>query len=227
MTTLLAFDNDGVLRDESVSYLRCVAETVAYFSGGKPATEAELTESLKQSNDDWDRTYKILQSRGYFVDFDTVKNHFQDLYLGAQRDFTGYINNEPWLADNSQLRRLSEIYPLVIVSGAPLEEVRYTLQRNGAADYFSKVWGMFECDGKNDGLKKAIAEFDADKVFFCDDRPSPIREALKLSPDHDIEVYGIVPPGAPDGWAGTLADTGAKRVFPDVKEYCQFLLAGI
>ena len=83
--------------------------------------------------------------------------------------------------------------------------------------------GMFECDGKNDGIRKAIAEFGADNVYFCDDRPSPIKEALKLSPEHDIEVYGIVPPGAPDGWAGTLSDAGARRVFGHVKEYCRFL----
>src|SRR3989344_8336995 len=87
MTTLLAFDNDGVLRDESVSYQRCVVETVAFFDYGKPATEAELTASLKQSNDDWDRTYRILQRRGIGVDFQTVKEHFQDLYLGKSEIF--------------------------------------------------------------------------------------------------------------------------------------------
>ena len=223
MTTLLAFDNDGVLRDESVSYQRCVVETVAFFDYGKPATEAELTASLKQSNDDWDRTYRILQRRGIDVDFQTVKGHFQDLYLGKSRDFSGYINDEPWLADNVQLQRLSEKYPLVIVSGAPIEEVRYTLQRNGASTFFSKVWGMFECDGKNDGLEKAIKEFGADRVFFCDDRPSPIREALKLSPHYRIEVYGIIPPGAPRNWAQVLKDAGAKDFYTNVTEYCQFL----
>lgn len=82
MTILLAFDNDGVLRDESVSYQRCVVETVAFFDQGVSATEKELTDSLKQSNDDWDRTHKILQQRGIKVDFELVKEHFQDLYLG-------------------------------------------------------------------------------------------------------------------------------------------------
>ena len=223
MKTLLAFDNDGVLRDESVSYQRCVVETVAFFDG-TPATEKELTDSLKQSNDDWDRTHKILQQRGINIDFEAVKEHFQDLYLGKGRDFTGYINNEPWLADNTSLAKLADEYPLAIVSGAPIEEIKYTLKKNQALDFFSAIWGMFECDGKNDGLKKAIAHFGAQKVLFCDDRPSPLREVSKLKCQYDVEVYGIIPPNAPEKWDEVLQEAGAVKVYSSVKEYCTKLL---
>jgi len=224
MKTLLVFDNDGVLRDESVSYQRCVVETVAFFDHGIPATEKELIDSLKQSNNDWDRTHKILQQRGINVDFETVKEHFQDLYLGKGRDFTGYINDEPWLADNTSLAKLSDEYPLAIVSGAPIEEIKYALKRNQALDFFSAIWGMFECSGKNDGLKKAIAHFGAQKILFCDDRPSSLREASKLKGEYDIEVYGIIPPNAPEGWNKVLEDAGASKVYSNVKEYCVELL---
>lgn len=224
MTILLAFDNDGVLRDESASYQRCVEETVAFFDSKVPATEKELTDSLKQSNDDWNRTHKILQQRGIKVDFEAVKEHFQDLYLGKGRDFTGYINDEPWLADNALLAKLAEEYPLAIVSGAPIEEIRYTLKRNGALNFFAAIWGMSECDGKNDGLEKAISHFGAQKVLFCEDRPSPIREALRLAGKHNIEVYGIMPPKPPDGWQQVLRDAGAIKVYSNVKEYCREIL---
>ncbi len=221
MKTLLAFDNDGVLRDESVSYQRCVVETVAFFNQGVPATEQELADSMKQSNNDWERAHKILQQRKVTIDFETVKEHFQDLYLGKQRDFSGYINDEPWLADNNLLAELAKNYPLVIISGAPKEEILYTLRRNKALDFFVHVWGMFDCNGKKDGLEKAIAHFTPDQVFFCDDRPSPLREAGKIK---GVNVYGIMPPQKIDNWHSVLKEAGAKEVFPDVKEYCQFLI---
>lgn len=220
MVLLLTFDNDGVLRDESSSYQRCVMETVSFFDYGNLATEEELTESLKQSNDDWDRTHKILQQRGVNVDFEDVKEHFQDLYLGEGRDFTGYINDEPWLADNTSLAKLADKYPLAIVSGAPIEEIRYTLKRNHALEFFSAIWGMFECDGKNDGLEKAIAHFGAQKVLFCDDRPSPLKDVSKLVGKYDVKVYGIIPPNAPEGWNQVLSDAGAIKVYSNVKKYC-------
>ena len=68
MTTLLAFDNDGVLRDESVSCERCIVETVDYFDLGNPATGEELDWSRQKSNNDWDRTYDILVARGVFTE---------------------------------------------------------------------------------------------------------------------------------------------------------------
>lgn len=221
MKTLLAFDNDGVLRDESVSYQRCIVETVAFFNQNIPATEQELAESMKQSNDDWERTHKILQQRGVIVDFETVKERFQDLYLGEQRDFKGYINDEPWLADNNLLAELAKNYPLVIISGAPKEEILHTLRKNQAIDFFAHVWGMFDCDGKKDGLERAITDFTPEQVFFCDDRPSPLKETRKIK---GVHVYGIMPPQKMNDWYRVLKEAGAKEVFPNVKEYCQFLI---
>ena len=221
MAKLIAFDCDGVLRDESESYTRCIAETVAFFNNGIHATTEELTESMKGSNDDWERTHKILQQRGIFLDFEMIKEHFQDLYLGEKRNFSGYINNEPWLVDNTLLDRLAKSYKLVIVSGAPLEEVRYTLRRNNAEGYFQYVWGMFDCDGKKDGLEKAFAKFQPSEIFFCDDRPSPIKQAVAVP---FVRAYGILPPVYNKDWKKILLDSGAEKVFDNVNNYCKFLL---
>lgn len=221
MSTLLAFDNDGVLRDESGSYLRCVAETVTFFSRGVKPTDEELTESLIQSNNDWERTYSILQNREINVDFEAVKIYFQDLYLGEEGNYTGYINDEPWLANNDLLKTLAEAYPLVIVSGAPLDEITYTLRRNGAFDFFSGIWGMYECNGKNDGIEQAIARFSSTKVLFCDDRPSGIKDALKVAHTHKIDVFGVMPPNPSPDWSNVLKDAGAKGIYQNVNEYCR------
>jgi HAD superfamily phosphatase len=222
--TILAFDNDGVLRDESVSYLRCIRETVAHFSKGNSATEEEMISSMKESNDDWERTFTILKQRGIEIDFQTVKDHFQNLYLGNKRDFTGYINDEPWLADNNLLKRLSEKYDLVIVSGAPKEEIVYTLKRNNALNYFKFILGMNECSDKLEGMVKIRAVFNPNKIYFCDDRPSPIKKLKIMKTDFDINIYGILPPKANNDWSDTLIQAGAQKVFNNVNEYCRFLL---
>ncbi|MBN1156221.1 HAD hydrolase-like protein [Candidatus Woesearchaeota archaeon] len=223
MKTLVAFDFDGVLRDES-PYRSCMAETVAFFDKGKPATPEELIESMTVTNDDWVGTHTILKQRGIIVDFETVTRYLQDLYLGRDRDFTGRINNEPWLADNDVLAKLSEAHPLVIVSGAPKQEVMYALQRNEAERYFKQIWGKEDyTNRKKDGLEKAITSFQPDRVLFCDDRPAPLRESATIN---GVRVYGIVPPQKPVGWRDVLMDAGAEKVFQHVTDYCQYVLSG-
>lgn len=221
---LLAFDNDGVLRDESVSYTRCIIETVAFFSKGKAATETELSESMKESNDDWERTFNILKSRGINLDFHKVKDHFQDLYLGNKRDFTGYINNEPWLIDNNLLNELSKKYELIIISGAPKSEIIYTLQRNNALAYFKLILGMGECKDKLDGMMKARAIFNPTQIYFCDDRPSPLKKLNIMKQDFKLNLYGILPPKVNKDWSNTLIEAGAEKVFNNINDYCKFIL---
>lgn len=221
---LLVFDNDGVLRDESVSYSRCIRETIAFFDNNIEATESEMKESMKQSNNDWERTYNILKNRSVSISFDEVKEHFQNLYLGKKRDFTGYINNEPWLADNSLLEKLSKNNHMAIVSGAPKEELKYTLKKNNAHSYFSLILGMFDCKDKKEGIEKAFNHFKDKEIFFCDDRPSPIKKALELSESYNLKVYGIMPPQSSKDWKRTLEDAGAKKVFHNINDYCNFLL---
>jgi len=223
---VIAFDNDGVLRDESVSYQRCVVETVTFFNNGIQPTQEELVESFKQSNDDWDRTHKILQQRGIDIPFNDVVNHFQDLYLGPKRDYSGYINDEPWLADNDQLDELSKKALLVIVSGAPRDEIEYTLKRNNANEYFSGIWGMHDIEDKKQGIKQVIQFYKPSSVFFCDDRPSSLTEVSSLAGKVEVVTYGILPPKPPtDTWGDELIRAGARAVFPNVKEYCKFLLS--
>jgi len=222
---LLAFDNDGVLRDESVSYLRCIRETVAFFDSGKEASESEMRGAIKESNNDWESTFNILVKRGVKINFQQVKEQFQDLYLGVKRDFSGYINNEPWLADNNLLKELTKKYELVIISGAPKEEIVYTLKRNNALSYFNFILGMDECKDKLDGMMKVRAVFNPPEIFFCDDRPSPIKKLKIMKSNFKINLYGILPPKVNKEWDEILIGAGAKKVFANVNEYCKFLLS--
>jgi phosphoglycolate phosphatase-like HAD superfamily hydrolase len=231
MTQLFIFDNDGVLRDESVSYERCVIETVAFFDQGKTANAKEVVESRMATNDDWERTLLILRQRGLFQDAgnvleDKIIPKFQELYLGnlVNGQFTGYINNEPWLADNSLLAKLKTKGPLAIVSGAPQDEIQYTLRKNNAGDLFDLVLGMHDINGKADGLQRAVRHFGASETYFCDDRPSGVKAGVKLGKELNIVTYGIIPPQETDSWRKVLLDSGVKAVFANVKDYCRFLL---
>jgi len=234
MAILLAFDNDGVLRDESVSYERAIRDTVASFDSGTAATDKEITDSRAASNDDWERTFEILRQRGVYTaeqKEETLKGvimpRFQELYLGELIDgrFTGYINDEPWLADNALLSQLSQKHPLIIVSGAPQEEIRYALRRNNAEELFSLILGMHDISGKAEGLEKAIAYFSVEQTYFCDDRPSGVKAGVSLSEKGlAVVTFGIRPPQETERWDKVLLDAGAERVFPSVKEYCNFFL---
>ena len=139
MGILVLFDNDGVLRDESQSYERAVANSVEILSDGEIATHAELISSRKATNNDWERVFYILKDRGVFGEDEQVENRlpdikkiFQRLYLGdlVNGRYTGYIKDETWLADNNLLRELARFTDLAIVSGAPLDEIEYTKNRN-------------------------------------------------------------------------------------------------
>lgn len=229
MSKILIFDNDGVLRDESKSYERCVIETVEFFSG-TPATKEEIMTSRQASNNDYERALHILIDRRIFSPDQKEKileskiiPRFQELYLGKNVDgmYSGYINNEPWLADNYLLSMLKENNSMAIVSGAPKEEIVYTLKKNNAYEMFDLILGMYDCDGKQDGIKKTMNYFKSNSAYFCDDRPSPIKAALEIS---NISAYGILPPQAEAGWDKILRDAGAEKVFKNVKDYCAFLL---
>jgi len=235
MTILLAFDNDGVLRDESKSYEKAIRNTVAFFSG-KPASDEEIRKTRQISNNDYERTFEILKNRkvkGFEESMrESALNHliipkFQEFYLGNFIDgrYTGYIDKEPWLADNRLLEKLSKEYPMVIVSGAPTEEVLYTLRKNKAEKFFRIIFGMDDGKGKEEQLEKAIAYFHPEKTYFCDDRPSGLSARIKLAlRRNDISAFGIRPPQENEDWDKVLLEEGAMKVFKNVNDYCKFVL---
>ncbi len=230
MSIVLIYDCDGVLRDERPSYLRCIAETVGFFDGGREATREEISWSNGVSVNDWIGTQLILEQRGKGVDLKKIKEHFQDLYLGKDRNlrkdgkFSGYINDELWLADKELLKRLKDKYPLAMVSGAPQREIKYTAKKNDALEYFKLIIGMHQCKNKHEGIKMALEHFDADVAYFCDDRPSGLKEAREPIEGKTVNLYGTLPPDPEAGLDIELMKMGAIGVFKNVDEYNRFLI---
>jgi phosphoglycolate phosphatase-like HAD superfamily hydrolase len=225
MSTILIYDCDGVLRNEDLSYQRCKAETVGIFDGGRNATKEEISKSKIGIPDDWLGTLWILEQRGIKVNFKKVKKHFQDLYLGKDRKFSGYINDEVWLANNELLKKLADKYPLCMVSGAPKEEIEYTTRKNKALEYFRLIIGMHDCENKHEGIKKALEHFNASEAYFCDDRPSGLKQGKPPTEGKRVHLYGILPPNPEDDLDKLLMELGAIDVFPNVDEYNDFLIS--
>lgn len=220
MKPIAGLDFDGVFRDESKSYQRCKRETVVYFDPSRiPVDDGELAGSIAHSNNDWVGTQWILKKRGIYRDLDTITEHFQGLYHG-KKGVPGYIDNEPWLVNNKLLAKLGEKFHIVIISGAPKEEIEYALRKNKALNYIDLILGMHDCEDKADGAEQALKMFNAEEMWFCDDRKKgleDVRRNLKVKP------YGILPPHFHCKYAEKLQRAGAIDVFNDVNEYIRFL----
>ncbi|MFC1728083.1 HAD family hydrolase [Nanoarchaeota archaeon] len=223
MKPIAGFDFDGVCRDESRSYQRCKRETVTHFDPSRRSpTSQEMAGSMAHSNNDWVGTQWILEGRGVYRDLDTITEHFQDLYLGKERDFSGYIQNEPWLVDIKLLAELAKKFHIVVISSAPKEEIKYAARKNEAIDYIDLILGMGDCEGKADGAEQVLRKFGAETMWFCDDREPSLRD---VASNPNVKPYGILPPRYQDGLAEKLKRAGAVDVFNDVNEYIKFLSA--
>src|SRR5512132_2758104 len=88
----LVFDMDGVLVDVSESYRETIAQTVEHFTGAVVARE-KIQELKNQGgwNDDWKLSHHMVTTAGVDVPFESVKEHFQKLFLG------GLMQRERWV----------------------------------------------------------------------------------------------------------------------------------
>jgi len=114
MKPLLVFDMDGVLVDVTESYRETIASTVEHFTGVKPTNE-QIQDLKNQGgfNDDWILSHYIVTRAGFDVPFETVKEHFQRLFLGAG-GIPGLILREQWIARPGAFEKLAERYRFAV-----------------------------------------------------------------------------------------------------------------
>jgi HAD superfamily hydrolase (TIGR01548 family) len=140
---LLVFDMDGVLVDVTESYLETIARTVEHFTGARPTNE-QIQELKNQGgfNDDWILSHHMVQAAGRDAEFETVKAHFQALFLGDGAN--GLILREQWVARPGLFERLGEQYRFAIFTGRPQPDARLTLDRFAPELTFDPVIGMYD-----------------------------------------------------------------------------------
>ena len=128
MDSVIVFDMDGVLADVTESYREAIVQTVEHFTGQRIARESiQDYKNLGGWNNDWALSQKIAADLGVEIDYDTVVEKFNEIFLGVNGN--GLIERERWLPEAGLLERLSKQYALSIFTGRLRYEADITLRR--------------------------------------------------------------------------------------------------
>ncbi|MBV8847017.1 MAG: HAD hydrolase-like protein [Bryobacterales bacterium] len=119
---------DGVLAEVTESYREAIVQTVEYFTGQR--VERELVQKYKNAggwNNDWALSQRICADLGTEVDYGTVVDYFNRIFLGTNGD--GLIRRESWIPQAGLLERLSGKSGLAVFTGRLRYELDITLNR--------------------------------------------------------------------------------------------------
>jgi HAD superfamily phosphatase len=128
MEAILVFDMDGVLAEVTASYRAAIVETVDHFTGQRVTNE--LVQEYKNAggwNNDWALSQKIAADLGVAVEYKTVVDYFNQIFIGSNGD--GLIRRESWLPETGLLERLKQRFDLAIFTGRLRYELDFTLAR--------------------------------------------------------------------------------------------------
>jgi HAD superfamily phosphatase len=125
---IIVFDMDGVLAEVTESYREAIVQTVEHFTGKR--IERDLVQQYKNAggwNNDWALSQKIAADLGVAVEYGTVVDYFNKIFLGQNGD--GLIRRESWLPEPGFLERLQQRHELAIFTGRLRYELDFTLER--------------------------------------------------------------------------------------------------
>jgi HAD superfamily phosphatase len=132
MDSIIVFDMDGVLAEVTESYREAIVQTVEHFTGNRIARD--LIQQYKNAggwNNDWALSQKIASDLGVEVEYGTVVDYFNDVFLGSDggKGGDGLIRRETWIPEPGLLERLSRHFDLAIFTGRLRYELDITLAR--------------------------------------------------------------------------------------------------
>jgi len=138
MDGIIIFDMDGVLAEVTESYREGVVQTVEHFTGR--LIERELVQQYKNAggwNNDWALSQRICADLGHRVDYETVVDYFNEIFIGQNGD--GLIRRERWFPEPGFLERLNTRFGLAIFTGRLRYELDFTLGRFAAQMVFDPI----------------------------------------------------------------------------------------
>ncbi|MBW4653163.1 MAG: TIGR01548 family HAD-type hydrolase [Kaiparowitsia implicata GSE-PSE-MK54-09C] len=245
-TAIIIFDIDGVIRDVSQSYRRALADTVEHFTeGGYRPTQTDI-DQLKaegQWNNDWEASreliYRFFEQRGtgrshLTLEYEAVVRFFQSRYRGD--NWTGYIQNEPLLAQPAYLEALSaDGLPWGFFSGATRGSATFVLEQRLHLQQPILV-AMEDAPGKPDptGLFDTVRQVEARHhlppglpVVYAGDTVADMHTAInarRTQPQRQWIGVGILPPhvlssvSASRGYTDTLLQAEAAVVLSNIQQ---------
>jgi HAD superfamily phosphatase len=125
---MIVFDMDGVLAEVTESYREAIVQTVEHFT--RQRIQRDLIQDYKNQggwNNDWALSQKIAADLGVDVPYDTVVDHFNQIFIG--KNGSGLIQRESWFPQSGLLERLRERFDLAIFTGRLQYEAEITLKR--------------------------------------------------------------------------------------------------
>lgn len=128
MDGLIVFDMDGVLAEVTASYRAAIIETVDHFTGRR--ITQDFVQQYKNAggwNNDWALSQKIAADLGVEVEYRTVVDYFNEIFLGENGQ--GLIRRESWIPEAGLLERLHSRFGLAIFTGRLRYELDITLAR--------------------------------------------------------------------------------------------------
>lgn len=211
---VLVFDMDGVLVEVSESYRETIVRTVHIFTG--KTISRELIQEYKNIggyNNDWVLSQKICRDLGVEVQYESVVESFNDLFLNQ-----GLIHRERWIPRDGLLERLAERFELAIFTGRSTLEAEITLNREGLRDRFLLVTSSDVVNEKPapDGLLKIAAMRPGKPLLYVGDTVDDARAASAAN----VPFVGIAALNSPkrDDLVAGLEREGAIRILGDVNE---------
>jgi len=211
---MLVFDMDGVLVDVTESYRETIVLTVQHFTGKTISHEA-IQDYKNQGgwNNDWLLSQKICHDLGVEVEYATIIEYFNSLFLGQ-----GIIHRERWLPRPGLLDRLNERFEFAIFTGRTTEEAEITLNREGLRERFLLVSSNDVAREKPnpEGLLKIATLRPSKKLLYVGDTVDDARCAKAAN----VPFIGIASPTSPrrDELIDLLRLEGAIQVLGDINE---------
>jgi len=139
MESIIVFDMDGVLAEVTASYRESIVQTVEHFTGRR--IPRDLIQQYKNAggwNNDWALSQKIASDLGVQVDYDTVVDYFNRIFIGGPEG-DGLVRRETWIPEPGLLERLSQRFDLAIFTGRLRYELDITLTRFAPAIRFDPI----------------------------------------------------------------------------------------
>lgn len=128
MRDLIMFDMDGVLVEVTESYRESIRQTVEHFTSKQVTFDMiQVYKNAGGWNNDWKLSQRMAADLGVEVDYQTVIDYFQSVFLGP--DGNGLIRREKWIARDGALESLSTRCDLGVYTGRPRYEAMLTIDR--------------------------------------------------------------------------------------------------
>jgi len=205
----MIFDLDGVLADVSGSYRATIVQTAAAF--GVEVSSADITaqKAAGNANNDWVVTQRLCEAAGKTVDFEVVKDKFEEIYQGTS-DTPGLRATEKLLVTKDWLDALKLKLPLAIVTGRPRADALCFLEEKGILPCFDELVCMEDAALKPDPAPVLLAldKLGLKYAWMIGDTPDDIRASRAAR----VVPLGVLAPGDGESVRETLMDAGAARV---------------